>query len=409
MKIRPIVYVVPLLILAASLLWGSSLLLRVFFLLLAVGVSAFLWVSLGVRGLRLQPVDLPVDCRVGGNFKEEITVVNDSRLPKLMVKAEEVTNLPGDGNVSVLNLSSGGSHSWQRTVTCRRRGRYSLGSLSVTSGDPFGLFSRQRKIGQPRDIIIYPQVVELPFYRTSFSSLVDFGHGASGRRISQISPSASSVREMVSGDSQEHIHWRSTAHTGKLMVKVFDAEHSSDNTKNAWIVLDMHQSAHYGEGDETTEEYGVGVAASLAKRYLDDGMRVGLMATAEQDYSFSPGSGEPHFLKMLESLALMRARGKMPVEHIVSETGRFESNCTVIVITPQSTDPVLNSLRRLKNYGHTVVAVFLDGSSFGGTLSPTHAAHTLGSLGVQVHVIRSGDNFAKAFDSRVAVWYSRYM
>jgi uncharacterized protein (DUF58 family) len=214
---------------------------------------------------------------------------------------------------------------------------------------------------------------------------------------------------MASGDSQEHIHWRSTAHAGKLMVKVFDAEHSSDSTKNAWIVLDMLQTAHCGEGDETTEEYGVSTAASLAKRYLDDGMRVGLMASAEQSYAIPPNSGEPHFLKILESLALMRAGGKMPVERVISETGRFENNCTVVVITSQPTEAVMGALRRLKNYGHSVVAVFVDGSSFGGSLGPTHAAHSLGSLGVQVYVVRQGDNLAKAFDSRVALWYSRYV
>jgi hypothetical protein len=65
--------------------------------------------------------------------------------------------------------------------------------------------------------------------------------------------------------------------------------------------------------------------------------------------------------------------------------------------------------RRLKQYGHAVVAVFLDSASFGGPLTPTHLAHALGSLGVQVYVVRKGDKVAQALDSRQALWYSRYV
>src|SRR3972149_6424421 len=123
MKIRPIVYVVPLVILTIALAFGSPLLLRVFFFLLTVGIAGFAWAAFGLRGLRLKPVDVPNDCRVGGRFKEEITVANDSKLPKLMLKAEEDTSLPGDSNVAVISLSPGASQSWQRTGACRLPGR----------------------------------------------------------------------------------------------------------------------------------------------------------------------------------------------------------------------------------------------------------------------------------------------
>ena len=409
MKIQPIVYIVPVAILALALALGSTLLVRILYVLLVIGLVGFFWARLGLRGLRLNVGELSGHFRVGDSFKEEFTVTNESRTPKLLVKAEEHSNLPGYRNVSFVSLSAGGSRSWQSQVTCRRRGRYSLGAVTVSSGDPFGLFTYTNTLGKPREIVVFPQVVELPFFRTSLSTLVDFGHGAGGRRISQISPSASSVREMVSGDSQEHIHWRSTAHTGQLMVKVFDAEHSPDNTKNVWIALDMAAAAHCGEGDDTTEEYCVAAAASLAGKYLNDGMRVGLIASGDRQYSLPPGAGEAHFSKLLEHLALMKATGQMPVERLISEDGSFGSNSTIVVVTPQSTEPVVDAMRWLKNYGHWVVAVFADCSSFGGTLAPTHMAHALGSIGVQAYIVRKGESLARALDSRAALWYSRYL
>ncbi len=409
LKIRPVVYIVPLVILAVAVAAGSSLLLRVFVLLAIVGLVALLWTWLGLRGLRAEAGTTPEYCHAGDSFKEELTVVNDSRLAKVLLQIDEDTDLPGYRNALMMKLSGGERHSWQTAVKCRRRGRYHLGAVSATAGDPFGLFTRSRRLGKPASIMIYPQIVELPFFRTSFSSLIDFGHGASGRRISQISPSASSVREMVNGDSQEHIHWRSTAHTGKLMVKTFDAEHSSDNSKNIWIVLDMQEGAHYQAGDEHTEDYCVTAATSLARKYLDEGLRVGLVAAGDRDYLFPPNAGAPHFMKMLESMALMRAGGSVPVEEVTRDADRFSYNATVVVITPQSTEAVVSGLRHLKNYGHSVVAVFVDAASFGGPASPEHVAQSLGAIGAQVYVVKKGDDFARALDSRVALWYSRYV
>lgn len=409
MKIRPIVYIVPLVVLALAVGLGSSLLARIFVVLVVIGVVGLLWTFWGLRGLQMRVSEPPVHCSAGDSFKEEFTVTNESRIPKLLVKAEEQTTMPGYRDVSLVTLSPHGSQSWQSEVVCRRRGRYSLGSLRVTSGDLFGLFSRTGELGRPGEIVVFPRVVELPYFRTSFSTLVDFGHGAGGRRISQISPSASSVREMASGDSLEHIHWRSTAHAGKLMVKVFDAEHSSDNSKDVWIVLDMQQSAHFGNGDENTEEYSVMIAASMANRYLNDGMRVGLVASGDRYYYLPPDAGELHFGKMLDALALMKANGEEPVERVMGEVDGVGPNSTFVVVTPQSTEVVAEALRRLKNYGHSVVAVLTDSASFGGELDAAHISYGLGSLGVQVYTVKCGDDLAKALDSRTAMWYSRYL
>ncbi len=402
-------YIVPSVILAVAIGMGSGLLLRIFVLLAIVGLAGFFWTWLGLQGTKAQSSDVPEYAHAGDSFKEEITLTNASSLPKVLLRVQEDSDLPGYKNVALLNLHGKSSQVWQNDVRCRRRGRYQLGSVNVTAGDPFGLFTKTREFGTPHHITVYPQVAELPFFRSSLSSLIDFGHGASGRRISQISPSASSIREMMSGDSQEHIHWRSTAHAGKLMVKVFDAEHSSDTSKDVWIVLDSSRDAHLAEGDEYTIDYCVNAAASLARRYMDDGMRVGLVAHGDRVYSFSPDIGNPHFLKMLESLALLKAEGNRPIEELISNPDNFSISSTVVVITPQSTESVVDALRHLKSYGNSVVGVFVDSSSFGGFLNPEHAASALGALGEPVYVVQKGDNLAKALDSRTALWYSRYL
>jgi len=409
MKIRPLVYIVPTAILLVALLIGSSLLFQVFLFLIFTGVIALLWVLLGTHGLRVEQGDIPVYSHAGSSFTSELIVKNESVFPKWLLKANIQNNIPGFSPPTILNLPGRGVQPWQNTLTCRTRGLFHVGPLTVTAGDPFGLFSRQKQIGNQQSIIVYPKIVDLPLFHTSLSSLVDFGRSAGGRRISQISPSASSVREMVSGDSQEHIHWRSTAHTGKLMVKVFDAEHSSEETKNAWIVLDMNEKTHVGQREESTDEYAVTIAASLVKKYLDEGMHTGLDISSDKGDSFSPNTGTSHFNKMLETMALVQAKGNIPMAEFLHDFGRFGNHSTVVVITPDSGDAVLQELRRMKNYGHTVVAIFLDRSTFDSGNAPEQAVHNLGSAGIQVYVVKKGDNLARALDSSVALWYSRYV
>jgi uncharacterized protein (DUF58 family) len=408
MKIRPIILIVPLVLLAVGLIWELELVLRLFFLSAIVLLLGYAWTVFGVRGLTAEVKNLPDHCQVGDEFDEGITVVNTNKMPKLLLTVEEKTDLPGYNNIATLNLGAGKSRSWQTTVSCQRRGRYQLGSFTAKASDPLGIFTRQSVLGQPHDVLIYPAIVDLPFFALSATANYEYGGGR--RSTSQISPDASTVREFTSGDSLSHIHWRSTAHTGQLMVKVFDAERSRNGSKGTWIVLDMNQTASIGEDIETSEEYGVTIAASLVKKYLDEGMPVGLMTHGDRPYLFPCDLGEIHFRRMLETLALIRATGQVTLDRLLSdEMERFQGDSSVIIVTPSATEKLASAIWRLQRHGNSAVVVLLDAVSFGGTSASVPAARSLAVMGVPVYIVRKGDELAMALDSRVALSHTRFV
>jgi len=411
MRVRPVVYIVPLALLLLAIVGGSPLVMRLFFASLAVLAIGCTWAMLGLHGVKVSIGELPEHCQVGDRLDQQITIENESKIPKLFLRAEQDTTFPGHEKVRLLNLSPGATRVWASDINCTRRGRYALGSVTLTAGDPFGVVTRRRSVGSTRNVIVYPRPVDLPYFRSSLSSLTDFGRSTAARRISQIAPSASGVREIMSGDSLEHIHWRSTAHTGRLMVKVFDADRASEaGSKSAWVVLDMAATSALGAGDDSAEEYGVTIATSVIKKYLDSGMRSGLTAVAEQDYTFPPDTAAAHLSEMLEALAVMKAAGTTPVDELIGRNiGRLGGDATVIIVTPQANEMLLDSVHRLKAYGASVVAVLLDAASFGGTIDPSYVAFSLGAAGAQVYVVHKGDNLARALDSRAAQWYSRFV
>jgi len=408
MRLRTILFILPLVLLALAFVGGSTLLLRLFFVSVLVPVVSLLWTTLGIRGVSAEAEPPPEHCQVGERFQQRITVTNNSRIPKLWLRVEESTDLPGHREPAVLNLPRWSSHEWQSTFTCQRRGRYHLGSVTVTATDPFGLFSRHCTVGEPHSILIYPATMDLPLFKAS--SFNEFGYGSGYQAISMISPNASSVREFVNGDSLNHIHWPGTAHTGKLLVKVFDSDRSYDGSKTVWIMLDMQEASHVGHGDENTEEYGVTIAASLARKHLQSGMRVGLLASGERPYVIPPERGDDHLWRILEALALMRAVGEVPVGRVISDHMEYlRGNSTVIIVTPSITGGLAEATRQLRNRVDSIVVVLLDPASFGGETSMANAARNLSTSGVQVYVVRQGDELARALDNRVSLLHARFM
>lgn len=408
LKIRAVLIIIPLAILGVALATGFVLMWRLFSLSVLVLLLSYLWVFLGTRGLTGQVKKSSEYCQVGEWFGEEITVFSSSKIPKLLVKVQENTDLPGHYNTGAFNLSPEGSHCWRTEVYCQRRGQYSLGALTATVTDPFGFFSVRRSLAEPQNILVYPATLELPFFQPLSRS--EPGHGPSRWLISELGPNAARVREYTSGDTLNRIHWHSTAHTGKLMVKEFDPDRSNYASKNVWIIPDMHQASQLGDGDDSTEEYCITIAASLIKKYMDSGKQVGLIAASDQSYLFPPQMESQHLWHMLEALALMKATGEVRIEQLISyEIEHFGVDSVIIVITPSVSERIVTSLRQVKNRGAPVVVILLDPISFGGTVSAANAARSLVSSGFQVYIIRRGEELARTLDSRALIPHMRYV
>jgi uncharacterized protein (DUF58 family) len=104
------------------------------------------------------------------------------------------------------------------------RGRYRLGPIVVTSRFPLGLVECRCRIQVPDEVlIVFPALGELTtHWRRANGSIAH-----ASRRFQPISDRSQEefhgVREYRSGDNPRHIHWRSTARRGQIVVKEFEA------------------------------------------------------------------------------------------------------------------------------------------------------------------------------------------
>jgi uncharacterized protein (DUF58 family) len=248
---------------------------------------------------------------------------------------------------------------------------------------------------------VYPATVPLPY----FSPLLKSNSGIHANRWldTGASQDASRIREYTSGDSLNRIHWRATAHNGNLMVKVFDPYRSSRAVRSLWVAVDLQANCQAGSGRESTEEYGVTIAASIIDKFHGAGLATGLILSLDKPIVFPPQNGDTHLRMLMEALATVRANGRASFEQAINQHVRYLGPDSVVVAVTSSDAPGVDTvLRQVAGRGLTTAAVMLDASSFGGTHHPGGIAHRLAAGGVQVHIVRQGDNLGRVLDSRAS-------
>jgi uncharacterized protein (DUF58 family) len=138
---------------------------------------------------------------------------------------------------------------------CDRRGLYQFPDLPLQSSGPFGLFRAKRTLAAPGEILIYPAFQPLKRLRV----LEQRGFSERHALRTGLSSDVIGTREYRSGDSLRQVHWRSTAHTGQIMVK----ELADTDQLTMTVVLDLARGSSIGHGKFSTFETAVRLAASF--------------------------------------------------------------------------------------------------------------------------------------------------
>jgi len=329
------------------------------YVLLTLFVLSWLWARYSLNKLVFRRSSTVGRVQVGETFDERLMLDNVGLMPKLWVQVADGSTLPGHRAGYVASMGGRKRVTWRARSVCRQRGRFQLGPVVATSGDPFGLFRSRIFLTSQRELLVLPRVIPLTNFALFTGGLP--GRGRSSRRALQTTTNATTIRDYVVGDALNRIHWRSTAHYNKLMVKEFDLDPAMD----AWIFLDLHDAVQAGEGEHSTEEYGVTIAASIAAYLLRQDLSLGMIVNAEQREILSLDRGDRQLERVLEMLAVVEAgSGPDLKEALAMDAFHFGRNTVAIVITPSSSRDWHDGLRHLQRRGVQVAVVGLDAASF---------------------------------------------
>jgi len=372
----------------------------------ALGAS-YLWVRQLAERISLTREQHYGWVHVGDVLQERFTLQNNSFFPVLWIEIDDQSDLPGYSARIVRSADSQQTVVWRTEGICRQRGLFRLGPWLAHTSDPFGFFQVTFRFAAAQSILIYPPVVHLPTIQLPRGAAT--GSGRTSQRALDVTANAASVRGYEPGDSLNRIHWRTTARRDSLMVKTFDLEPSGD----LWIVLDMEANVQAGSGEESTEEYGVILASSLADRVLRQNRAVALVAYGTLGSPDAPDAeplpilvhpqkGKAQQWRILQALATVRAGGRWPLARVLAEMDRsLGRGMTLAVITPSCEPDWVAGLLPPMRRGIAPTVLLLDAPSFrdGARADKSTASDVdamlglLARLGVPSHPITKGMPF----------------
>ncbi len=397
---------------------GRDLLYNIFYMLTVILVGSWFWAWANVNGIRLSRVTRARRSQVGKIAEEHFEISNRSRLPKLWLEIRDHSTLPGHYPSRVISSLGGKKkHLWVRRTRCYRRGEYRLGPITLRSGDPLGIFELTRVIPQTRPIIVYPATVDIHQFHLPAGQMP--GGEATRRRTHYLSSHVSTVREYAPGDSFNRIHWRSTARTGRIMVKEFELDPTSD----LWLALDLDATYHRAQpwmlpGDTerpavlwndtdsrlelipATIEYAVTAAASIARRFISEKRSVGLITHTLHRTIIPCDRGQRQLQKILELLAVLDPVPSLPFDRLLSVESPFLSRSSIIIAITPSTEPSwIATLRELSRRGIQSTVVLIAADSFGPAPAHQKTVNALWASAIPVYLLRRGDDIAAALSN----------
>lgn len=234
---------------------------------------------------------------------------------------------------------------FDRKVLAVKRGEFKLDHVVLRSGDPAGLFFRERRVKLPVAMVIYPPSEQLQDLLLHQNEAI---HSATGMPLSAAGNSQDfyGVREYTHSDGMRYIHWRSSARHGKFMVKEFER----NAVMSVAIILDAQQAA-VSEGDWSNLEYIIRAAASICNYCSELYCSFALAAGGSRPILISPKLAADVKTEIMYELATLEP-GKQQVQHIVDEWVRaLPRNTVIFALSLNDSLPLRNSLQSLQEQG----------------------------------------------------------
>ena len=254
--------------------------------------SGRLSVSFGPGEIRLFP---------GESFGLSAEIANRSVLPlRLRLEFPRVPGIesPGPSGPAV----EAGFLPFERRrgswiFTAVRRGVFRLGPVRLVSGDPLGLFTRERELPLDRDIVVFPRILPLALPDLPFREY--FGIRAA-RGIVEDPAWYEGTREYSGIRPAKNIHWKASARLASLQEKIFEP------TSHRKAFLLVEGEGFERAGDAEGFEKALELAGSLASLLSEEGASFALAVDREvagYPAVLGLGRGPEHLGAVLELLA----------------------------------------------------------------------------------------------------------
>jgi hypothetical protein len=155
-------------------------------------------------------------------------------------------------------------------IPAQRRGVLDVGPISSIRTDLVGVLRRERRWVDVRKLYVHPRTVAI---RSTTSGIIRDLEGLPTTNIVDSDISFHAIRDYQPGDGQRHIHWKSTAKTGKLMVRQFE-----ESRRSRIALMLASREDEYSTTDADEFELAVSALASIGVRAILDSRDISVLS-----------------------------------------------------------------------------------------------------------------------------------
>jgi uncharacterized protein (DUF58 family) len=371
-----------------AILIGSQALFYITTALIATILGCHLQAYLSIRALRLERV-APESVKIGDLVTIELKVWSLKKIKRTLITVWDnlPTNLAIHSRTPSLPIapSSSAPVITQYQFRALKRGRFRWSGVFVTGTDALGLISKSRMYDTSlAEMTVLPQPLPVSIEIPS-SAGWGINESESGQnRGAGIEPRG--LREYRFGDSIRQIHWRSTAKTGQLLVKEFEA----GSQAAVGFCIQRTRGSDIGQGAVTTLEQMCGNVVFLAETFIRQGAKVYLPNLDELTSHSNPVE---RIQEIYMTLATVSADKELPpFQDIEAAMSVLPFGSVIYVLMAVADDAVLPALQTARQDGFEMVALIYDAEQFTHRLSKARVrsaadpsfAESLRRAGVQI-------------------------
>jgi len=363
-------------------------------LVAVLGALAQTWS--GIRKLNIERAIAPEIVSFGEKIAVTLTVNN---LSGRSTTPLEVLDAVPEGLGSPVPVRLGVVRAYRSAVVTyeldgARRGKATIGPLQVRTADPFGMVMRTKSIATTGTVTVLPPVVPLPAGLVLESATT--GSRGGSHRVERDGREFAGVREYVDGDDLRTVHWASTAHRGKLIVRRSESPHAP----TALVLLDVRASRQAGSGPTASIETVVAAGASVAYHLAVRGRAV---AVVDRPMVRPPRPAPWDVL-------IARLAEVQPADVDVEATlrqvaqGMAGNGTFIAVVTTPDARELRQLIRSARSFATRAVMV-VDPPSHddrGGSRQADSAVAALRAAGIRSTVLRRGDELGHKWGEIVA-------
>lgn len=279
--------------------------------------------TIGRLGLHIEVDVEPHRVPVGGDAVGLVRVVNDRGRTSLGARVEVPVGA-GVASFEIGALGAGERHEEPFVVPTHRRSIIPIGPARSVKGDPLGIARREVITGEQVLLYVHPRTTVLPSFTAGWLRDLE---GQTTNDLSTSDVAFHTLREYTPGDDRRHIHWRTTARLGTMMVRQFVDTRRS----HLGLVLSTDDS-DWADDDEF--ELGVSVVGSLGRTTLLQEQEVTTISGVHPIASHTPGL-------LLDGLAgVERDLDGLALRDLVLRSLRFTRSVSVLaLVVGSAVDP----------------------------------------------------------------------